>query len=320
VEAVKICGATPVYLDVDEHLCIAPQEILQQEPCSLRVVILQHTFGVPGRLEEFLSACDKIGATVIEDCAHSLGCTWKGEPLGKFGEGAIYSSEWGKPYSTGQGGMLTVNSNKLLEKVDQVIEKLAVPASRKSELILECERRIFSVLGFSKLADYLLYAGNLFLGIMKYKGNRNFYRGYVRTAGELTAAAGVKQLQGWEKLKQTRRNNVKRIEEYLNKSGQPLWPKQAQADLTILKYPIRTSRRQEILENVNNLRHKIFAVPSFYSSPVHPFKGEGLAEVGYEIGSCRRSEEMINQYVYLTTGPTLNRQVLEAVLEAILKN
>ena len=76
IEAIKVCGAIPVYLDVDEHLCIDPQKILQQGKNSLKAVILQHTFGNPGRLEQLLNACGKIGAKVIEDCAHSLGCTW----------------------------------------------------------------------------------------------------------------------------------------------------------------------------------------------------------------------------------------------------
>jgi dTDP-4-amino-4,6-dideoxygalactose transaminase len=87
VEAVKVCGAIPVYLDIDEHLCIDPQEILIQDAGSLKVVILQHTFGNPGRFEQLLAACNKIGAKIIEDCAHSLDCRWNNQKLGKWGEG-----------------------------------------------------------------------------------------------------------------------------------------------------------------------------------------------------------------------------------------
>ena len=218
-EAVKVCGAVPVYLDVDEHLCIEPQEILQQQAGSLKVVILQHTFGIPGRLERLLSACKKIGAKVVEDCAHSLGCSWKGQPLGKFGEGAIYSFQWGKPYTTGQGGMLTVNSRELLDKVDHQIRLCALPASVKQELILECQRRVYSVLGGSKLQSYLRYAYcklrdiGLVKGSFKLKSGFRFYRGYVRLAGEMTAKAGLKQLENWPKLKRLRRETVELVEE-----------------------------------------------------------------------------------------------------------
>ena len=158
VEAVKVCGAIPVYLDVDEYLCIDPQEILIQDNGSLKAVILQHTFGNPGRLEELLTACGKIGAKVVEDCAHSLGCSWNSKKLGKFGEGAIYSFQWGKPYTTGQGGMLTVNSRQLLDKVDRQIEASAAPASIKSELVLACQRRVFAILSRTKLECHLRYS------------------------------------------------------------------------------------------------------------------------------------------------------------------
>ena len=55
IEAVKVIGATPVYLDVDRHLCINPKEILKHSKGSLKAVILQHTFGNPGKLNELIA-------------------------------------------------------------------------------------------------------------------------------------------------------------------------------------------------------------------------------------------------------------------------
>jgi dTDP-4-amino-4,6-dideoxygalactose transaminase len=242
VEAVKVCGAVPVYLDVDKHLCIEPEEILGRDAGTLKAVILQHTLGVPGRLDELLSACEKIRAKVIEDCAHSLGCFWKGEHLGKFGEGAIYSFEWGKPYSTGQGGMLTVNSKELLDKVDGQIKELALPASTKSELILGCERRLYPAARRSKWGAYLLYKCSRFHGKGAFRPGREFRlrQGYVRLAGEMTAGAGLRQLEKWPELKQLRRANTKMIEEQLIGAGMAIWPKPDEADITMLRYPVRT--------------------------------------------------------------------------------
>jgi len=176
IEAIKVCGATPVYLDVDEHLCIAPQEILRQEPGVLKVVILQHTFGNPGQLEQLLAACDRIGARVVEDCAHSLGCSWNDKQLGQWGEGAIYSFQWGKPYTTGQGGMLTVNSTQLLDRVDQQILESATATSVKSELILEFERHVYSILGKSRLEVCLRHNYSRFRNARLTKGG-SFLKG-----------------------------------------------------------------------------------------------------------------------------------------------
>lgn len=322
-EAVKICGAIPVYLDVDEHLCINPEEILMQDVGSLKVVILQHTFGIPGHLEQLLSACDKIGAKVVEDCAHSLGCLWKGEPLGKFGQGAIYSFEWGKPYSTGQGGMLTINSRQLLDEVDYQIEKLAIPAPVKTELLLACERRVYPILGSSKLKSYLRYKckklrdKNLAGGSFGPGNKFRFYRGYIRFAGKMTAKAGLKQLENWPKLKQLRRKNTEMIEEHLSKLGISVWPKPDEADVTMLRYPVPTQHKSRVIE----LAHKQkLDIASWYESPVHPLKGNELAKVDYRIGSCQKAEDMIKRFVYLPTGLTLTKQKLEAMVRIICNN
>lgn len=320
VEAVKVCGAIPVYLDVDEHLCIDPQETLRQEAGSLKVVVLQHTFGIPGQLEKLLSACKKIGAKVIEDCAQSLGCSWKGKPLGKFGEGAIYSFQWGKPYTTGQGGMLTVNSKKLLDEVDRQVENWTLPALAKSELILECERRVYSILGGSQLENYLRYAYSKLrnMGLVKgsFKRDTKFclYRGYVRFVGEMTAKAGLKQLANWPKLKQLRRQDTGMIEEYFSRAGLALWPKPDEADVTMLRYPVLTPHKSRIMERV---RKQKLDVAGWYMSPVHPLQGDDLAKVNYHSGNCQRAEDMINRLVHLPTGLTLKKQSLEAMARII---
>jgi dTDP-4-amino-4,6-dideoxygalactose transaminase len=323
MEAIKVCGAIPVYLDLDEHLCIEPQEILRQEANSLKVVILQHTFGIPGRLEQLLSACKKIGAKVIEDCAHSLGCFWKDEPLGKFGEGAIYSFQWGKPYTTGQGGMLTVNSQPLLEKIDSEIEKWALPMSLQSDVVLECQRRIYWTFSTPKLEGWLKYIylklrdKDLIKGSFKLDCKFCFYRGYVRLAGEMMAKAGLAQLENWPKLKQLRRQNTEMIEEHFNKAGLPLWPRPDEADVTMLRYPVLTPHKSRI---VKQARKQKLDVAGWYISPVHPFEGDALTKVDYHSGSCEKAEDMIRQLVHLPTGVTVNKQNLETMVRIICSN
>ena len=323
IEAVKVCGAIPVYLDVDEHLCIEPQEIIHQDVNSLKVVILQHTFGIPGRLEQLLSACNEIGARAVEDCAHSLGCSWKSRPLGSFGEAAIYSSEWGKPYTTGQGGMFTVNSKELFDEADRQTKRLALNALPKSEFVLECQRRMYSFLSGSPLERYLRYTyGKLRdVGIIKeafeLKSKFCLYKGYVRFIGEMTAKAGLKQLKNWPKLQHLRRQNTEMIEEHFSKSGLALWPKPPEADVTMLRYPILTTYKSRILEQAHKRK---LDIAGWYMSPVHPLQGDDLAKVDYHRGACPRAEEMINQLIHLPTGPGFNKHNLEEMVKIISQN
>ncbi|MCK4782948.1 MAG: DegT/DnrJ/EryC1/StrS aminotransferase family protein [Desulfobacteraceae bacterium] len=320
IEAVKVCGAIPEYLDVDEYLCIEPAEIQRQKPGCLKAVILQHTFGIPGRLDELLSACRAISVTVVEDCAHSLGCYWAGRPLGSFAAGAIYSFQWGKPYTTGQGGIATVNSEKLSNELDQQIEQWALSPSKKSELILQCERWMYSLLERSTLVSYLRYVYSLVRDVGLVKGSFqldsdfHLYRGYVRLAGEATAKAGVRQLRDWPRLKHLRRKNAKMIEDYFSKAGLAPWPRPEKADVTMLRYPLLVPDKERILRLA---RKRGLDIAGWYISPVHPAKGEQLAKLDYHKGSCPKAENMIERLVHLPTGLALNEPKLAAMLEII---
>jgi dTDP-4-amino-4,6-dideoxygalactose transaminase len=321
-EAVKVCQATPVYLDVDEQLCINPEQIKKYSPGELKVVILQHTFGNPGKLDELLLACQSIGTVVVEDCAHALGCQWKNKPLGSFGTGSIFSFQWGKPYTTGQGGMLTCNSTSFIEKIDRQIEALASPMSCKEDFILACQRPIFTALLGSKL-EYFLKSWYVFLrekGIVKgsFSNTVSFpsCENYVRNAGMSMAKAGITQLKKWHQNQEARKNNKKTIEEMLSRAHLPLWPISPHADITMPRYPILVSEKDKILEKAKKAKVDI---AGWYNSPVHPFMGSELQNVDYQPGSCPDSENIIKQLVHIPTGSNLNKKKLEIMIK-ILKD
>ncbi|MBA7696965.1 hypothetical protein ES703_105623 [subsurface metagenome] len=143
------------------------------------------------------------------------------------------------------------------------------------------------------------------------------YRGYVRLAGKMTAKAGLKQLENWPRLKQLRRENTKMIEEHLSKAGLALWPKPAEADVTMLRYPVFTEHRSKIIKQGSRQN---LDISGWYGSPVAPLQGDDLAKVDYHIGSCQRAEYMIKHHVYLPTGLTLDKRSLEAMIRIICNN
>jgi dTDP-4-amino-4,6-dideoxygalactose transaminase len=309
VEAIKVCEAIPVYLDIDEHLCIDPQEILIQNKGSLKVVILQHTFGNPGRFEQLIAACNKIDAKIIEDCAHAPGCTWNNQKLGKWGLGAV-----------GQGGMLTVNSSELLEKVDRQIERFAAPASQKSELITSCFKRAYHPFSQSRLDCYLGYQYSRLRGMLHFKG-KSFLKdgfpsceGYPRLAGDIKAKAGLKQIESWPKLRQIRLQNTAMIEQYFSDAMIPLWPVEPQANITMMRYPLRVYKKWDI---VHRAGIQGLDVAGWYVSPVHPLSDNDLAKVDYRRGSCPRAEGTIERLVHLPTDQSLNKRKLEAIMKIL---
>jgi dTDP-4-amino-4,6-dideoxygalactose transaminase len=309
VEAVKVCEAIPVYLDIDEHLCIDPREILIQDAGSLKAVILQHTFGNPGRLDELLNACRKIGAVIIEDCAHSLHCLWNNKKSGTFGAGAV------RP-----GGVLTVNSIALLEKVDRLIEQHAKPASVKSDCIHACLGFIYKPLSQSRLDCFLGYNYSRLRGLLRPKGKSFLkddfpdFAGYPRLMGEMTAKAKLRQLQNWHKLHQLRLQNTQMIEESFTNAGLSLWPRQSQADITLMRYPLRVYKKWQI---VHKAGMRGLDVAGWYSSPVHPLGPADLAKVNYKEGSCPHSESTIERLIHIPTGLELNKRKLQAMIKIL---
>jgi len=320
VEAVKVCGAVPVYLDIDETLCISPDEILKHRPGSLRAVILQHTFGNPGKLDRLLAACSEILAEVIEDCAHALGCSWQDKALGQFGVAAIYSFQWGKPYSTGQGGMLTVNSKSLLARVDEEIARWAVSMSVKDDLTLEFQRRIYSFVNKAGLETYLKYLyfklrdKGIVKGSFNLSGEFKLYQGYIQLAGERMSAAGLKQLKRWPQLQKIRRENVALIKEAFTKAGLPLWPIQREADITMLRYPLLSAHKKEILQVA---RQKKLDIAGWYNSPVHPLSGSNLAKADYQLGSCPKTELFVKRVVHIPTAITMDNLQLDKIISVL---
>ena len=58
---------------------------------DVRLVVLAHLYGTPGKVKEIRSICDQNGALLVEDAAESLGATYKGVQTGTFGDFGVIS-------------------------------------------------------------------------------------------------------------------------------------------------------------------------------------------------------------------------------------
>ena len=124
-------------------------------------------------------------------------------------------------------------------------------------------------------------------------------------------------MKNWPQLKQLRRENVEKIKESFSKAGLALWPVPAEADVTMLRYPILTPHKSRILKDAYKQK---LDIAGWYISPVHPLQGNDLTKVNYHNGNCQRAEDMISQLVHLPTGLTLNKKGLEAMVRIISQN
>lgn len=81
-------GGVPVFIDTEYDTWnmdpIALEKAFELYP-EVKVVVMAHLYGIPGKIDELQAVCDRHGAIIIEDAAESLGATYKGVQTGNFG-------------------------------------------------------------------------------------------------------------------------------------------------------------------------------------------------------------------------------------------
>jgi len=117
-EAVLLAGAVPVFTDIDDTLCLAPQAVEQAITPRTKAVLVVHMCGSMARIDELCEVCRRHQVTLIEDNAQSLGATFRGKALGTFGEAGILSFDYVKTITCAEGGAVLTDDPRVYELVD----------------------------------------------------------------------------------------------------------------------------------------------------------------------------------------------------------
>jgi perosamine synthetase len=108
--AVAMCGAKPVFADVDEKTFnISPQMVAERITPKTKAVIGVHLFGQPCDIEALQEICESRSLKFIEDAAQAHGALYKNAKAGSFGHLACFSFYATKNMITGEGGMVTTS-------------------------------------------------------------------------------------------------------------------------------------------------------------------------------------------------------------------
>lgn len=112
------CGATPVFVDVNEETwTIEVEEIERAITEKTRAIIPVHLYGHPSDMDPIMAIASRYDLVVIEDCAEALGATYKGCRVGSIGRVGCYSFFANKVITTGEGGMVITSDPQLAEKM-----------------------------------------------------------------------------------------------------------------------------------------------------------------------------------------------------------
>lgn len=115
---VLYCGARPVFADVKpDTYNIDPKEIEKKITDKTKAIIAVHFTGQPCEMDEIHAIAKKHNLVVIEDAAHALGADYKGKKIGSVSDMTTFSFHPVKHITTGEGGMILTNNEKLYERL-----------------------------------------------------------------------------------------------------------------------------------------------------------------------------------------------------------
>jgi 8-amino-3,8-dideoxy-alpha-D-manno-octulosonate transaminase len=109
-------GATPVFADIDRSLNLDPADLERKITPRTKAVIMVYFQGGVGDVGCVLEVCSRRNLKLVEDCAQSVGATYRGQKLGSFGDVGCFSFQHNKIMVTGEGGLVVARDPRVFER------------------------------------------------------------------------------------------------------------------------------------------------------------------------------------------------------------
>jgi dTDP-4-amino-4,6-dideoxygalactose transaminase len=116
VGAVIQANAIPVLCDVDDSFTMDPQDLARKITPRTKLIVPVHMAGAPCAMRAIMATANQHGISVLEDCAQANGGSFDGKKLGTFGRIGMFSFQWNKNATAGEGGLVITNDAKLYER------------------------------------------------------------------------------------------------------------------------------------------------------------------------------------------------------------
>lgn len=316
-------GAKPVYVDIDETLNIDPRLIEKHITDKTKAIIVQHTFGIPAKIELIKKIAQKYNLILIEDCAHSLGSEISGKKVGTFGDAAIFSFGRDKVISSVFGGMAIINSQPkagrpLAEKLREFHKRIKYPS------YFWIFQQLLHPIFFSLILPlYNIYLGKFILVILQKLSllSKPIYK--EETSGgkpeifpkRYPNALALFLLTQLQKLEIYNKRRVQIAHYYykeLSDKTNIKMPFKINGS-NYLRFNIMTNKAKEIFSNAK--RNKII-LGNWYRNVIDPM-GVNFGKIGYKIGSCPMAEKVATLSVNLPTYPKLSQMDLDKIISLI---
>jgi dTDP-4-amino-4,6-dideoxygalactose transaminase len=143
-EAVVLAGGRPVFADIDpETYNLSPDEVDKAITQKTKAIVPVDLYGLSADMKPIREVANKHGLAIVEDAAQAHGTLYKGKPPGAFSDAACWSLYASKNMTTGEGGVVTTNNDKVAE-VTKMVRTHGERAKYASEM-LGCNYRMSEI-------------------------------------------------------------------------------------------------------------------------------------------------------------------------------
>ncbi|MBI1736467.1 MAG: DegT/DnrJ/EryC1/StrS aminotransferase family protein [Candidatus Rokubacteria bacterium] len=116
--AVRYCGATPVFVDADPaHWSMDARQVEARVTPRTRAIVPVHLYGHPCDMDPIMDVARRHRLTVVEDAAEAIGGEYRGRRVGSLGHVASFSFYGNKTMTTGEGGMCVTDDAALRDQL-----------------------------------------------------------------------------------------------------------------------------------------------------------------------------------------------------------
>jgi perosamine synthetase len=322
--AIHYTGATPVFYDIDLKT-LQGDPVLAEQAINdrTRAILVQHNFGTPAPLGALPDIAKKRGIFLIEDCAHAMGASSNGQPVGSLGDASFCSLQWSKPTTTGLGGIARIEDENIAAIMHHLKSDMFSEPSRMTSLSMRLLSSLYR--SWYRPSWYWtaqgLYRWASVKGLVQGSSSNSeltsseMPEGYRTLFGKTRRASMTKALNGLPDLLKHRHRIYSTYNTEFRQSH--FWTPPVLPDNDIgaaLRYPVLVENRSELLELARRSRIEL---GDWFNAPLHP-DGCNSESFGYYSGACPHAEYASARLINLPTHRHVNEQLAKKIVEFVL--
>jgi perosamine synthetase len=316
--AIRYTGARPAYVDCDPRTYNIDLALAEASmPKDAKVLLLQHTFGVPVDLDAALALAERHRLALVEDCVHSLGSMYGGRPVGSFGRASFFSTEETKTITSTLGGMVVTDDPELAERIRSFQTQCRPPG--RSTTIARLLKFVLYHVQTHPLVHRSVRGAYLTMGRRnplpaatlpdELEGRRP--PGYEERLSNAQAALALRQLRRLQANIHHRRSIAAIYRGGLEAAGAGVPLEPPGSEPVYVRYPVKVSDRSAAYRAAL----ATMVVGDWFTSVLEESSSADVG--GYEAGSCPRAEALSKTLINLPTHPGVQASDARATISAL---